>query len=114
MSARAFFFIPKDVNNRLGCNSVTKIMEYEEILDRLETLRHRLAYVGNSLSKSESRLHESIKQTEVTGQAASRLAVRFDEIARDLDEAETGIKDAYRKLLKVKEKDEKECLEEQD
>lgn len=89
-------------------------MEYEEIRDRLETLKHHLAYAANSLSQSESRLHEAIEHTEMTQQAASSLAKKFGEIASDLDEAEIGIKNAYKKLLEEKETDEKECFEEQD
>lgn len=90
------------------------MMEYEEIRDRLESLKHNLAYAANSLSRSESRLHLAIELTEMTQQAASNLAKTFGEIARDLDDAETGIKSAHEKLLKKKETDEKECFGEQD
>ena len=89
-------------------------MEYEEIRDRLETLKHKLAYLANSLSQSEPRLHDSLERTDKTQQGAKSLKEKFGRIARDLEEAEEGMKNLYKQLLKEDITDEKECLEEQD
>jgi len=109
-----FWFSKRQVDNTLGCSSVTKMMEYEEIRDRLETLRHHLAYLTNSLSQKEVRLHVSMEQTEMTQQAAKSLTEKFGEIARDLEEAEERMKNVYKQLLEENKTDEKDCLEEQD
>lgn len=91
------------------------MMEYEEIRDRLETLKYKLAYLANSLSQSESRLHDSLERTDKTQQGAKSLEEKFARIARDLEpEAEEGMKNLYKQLLKEDITDEKECLKEQD
>lgn len=83
------------------------MIEYEEIRDRLETLTHQLVYIDNSLSQSELRLQMSIKQTQMTQKAAGRLAEKFQEISRDLEETEAGIKNAQKQWLKAKQSSEK-------
>lgn len=99
----------------LAGNSITNMMEYEELRDRLETLRHQLVYIKNSLSHSESRIQDSIEQTQMTQQGASRLAEKFGEIARDLEETEVEItKSVHKQWLKAKHTGEKECLEKED
>ena len=75
------------------------MMEYEEIRDRLETLTHQLAYVTNGLSQSESRLHDSIERTDIIQQGAQSLTEKFGRIARDLEEAEEGMKNLYKRLF---------------
>lgn len=100
----------------LAGNSITNMMEYEELRDRLETLRHQLVYIKNSLSHSESRIQDSIEHwTQMTQQGASRLAEKFGEIARDLEETEVEItKSVHKQWLKAKHTGEKECLEKED
>ena len=90
------------------------MMEYEEIRDRLENFKYQLAYLANSLSQSESRLHDALERTEITQQCAKRLTEQFGRIARDLEEAEEGMQNVYKQLLKEDNTDEKECPEEQD
>lgn len=83
------------------------MIEYEEIRDRLETLKHQLAYIDNSLSQNELRLQMSIKRTQMTQKAAGRLTEKFQEISRDLEETEAGIKNAQKQWLKAKQSSEK-------
>ena len=89
-------------------------MEYEEIRDRLKTLKYKLAYLANSQSKSESRLHDCLERTDKTQQVATSLKEEFGRIARDLEEAEEGMKNLFKQLLKEDITDEKECLKEQE
>ena len=89
-------------------------MEYEEIRDRLQTLKYKLACLANSQSQSESRLHDSLERTDKTRQEAKSVNEEFGRIERDLEEAEEGMKNLYKQLLKVDIIDERECLEEQD
>jgi len=110
---RALFWLLKQhVDNRPGESFVTKMMEYEEIRDRLETLKYQLAYLANSLSQSESRLQDSLERADITQQGAKSLTEKFGRIARDLDEAEEGLKNVYKRLLTENTTDKKECLEE--
>lgn len=68
------------------------MMEYEELRERLHTLSQQLAFIEGSLTRRESRLHESIERTESVQQSATSLADKFEEIARDLVQAEQGVK----------------------
>ena len=85
------------------------MMEYEEIRDRLETLREQLEFVANSLSKSESRLHQTIERTDTVQLSARILTHKFEEIARDLTQAEQGLKNT---LAKARKTDEQEFCQE--
>ena len=90
------------------------MMEYEEIRDRLETLKYQLAYLAKSLSQSKSRLHDSLQRTDRAQQGAESLTEKFGRIARDLEAAEDGVKNVYKQLLRENKTDKKECLEEQE
>ena len=69
------------------------MMEYEELRERLHTLSQQLGFIEGSLTRRESRLHESIERTESVQESATSLAHKFEEIARDLVQAEQGVKE---------------------
>ena len=76
-------------------------MEYEELLDRFQTLTNQPEVIEASLFKSESRLQRSMERTDTVQRKASSLAHNFEELEKNLSEMEKEIKNSSEQPVKA-------------